>query len=158
MSTNLNNTVQGILAEFNKSQAIAFTINETTMVGDTSTDAYASGSHAITLNNLALANASKEYVAATIYHEIVHLYITDSEMNEHATMAAAYIQPIKQALMTQFPGLGETNAYYLAWGGLEEYGAWNVLSQNERNNIKATNWKFKNLNNKYNGQYGTACN
>lgn len=158
ISTNLNNVVQGILGNFNKSQALAFTVNEQSISNNPGMSAYASGNHAITMNSYALANASKEFVAATLYHEIIHLYLTDSEMNEHATMAAAYIQPMKQALMAQFPNLGETNAYYLAWGGLEGKGAWNVLSENERNNIINTNIYFKNLGNQYNHQYGSACN
>ncbi|MCF0075533.1 hypothetical protein LZD49_33975 [Dyadobacter sp. CY261] len=158
VNLNLNNVVQGILGNFNKSQALGFTIKEQSMQTTPGDNAYASGNHEITMNSYALANASREYVAATIYHEIIHLYLTDSEMNEHATMAAAYIQPMKLALMAQFPSLGETNAYYLAWGGLEGKGAWNVLSQNEKNNIINTNIYFKNLNNQYNHQYGSACN
>lgn len=157
VALNLNNTVQNILSSFNQAQTIQFTIIQNSLTGTPGIDGVTNGK-TITLNSYALANASKEYVAATIYHEVLHVFLTRTENQDHSTIASAYIQPRKEALMAQFPNLGETNAYYLSWGGLQNHGAWNVLSEQERQRIINANAYFKNFGNAYNHQYGTLCN
>ena len=114
----------------------------------------------IRLNTNALANASEEYIAATIFHEILHSYLTlyeDFDRNlHHDEMANKYVYPMADAIKAMYPSISTQDAIDLAWGGLHATNAWNELSSGAKDRINETIEKYKNLNETYN-HIGTRC-
>ncbi|MCF0056612.1 hypothetical protein [Dyadobacter sp. CY356] len=157
-SARFDNAVQTILSNFDKSQNLGFKIQDFYLSQDPAENATTDNtSKTITLNSFALANASKEFIAKTIYHEILHIYLNTTEESDHIKMANNYVNPIANALMSQFPNLGAANAEALAWSGLYNTKAWDKLPGEKQKSIRDINERFKNLNNKYNHQYGIPC-
>ena len=101
----------------------------------------------ITLNSTELANASKEYITATIMHEALHAYLTYSHtlLNQHLDMATNYLSSMQSQLLSMYPNLSEANAHLLVWGGLEKdsLGLYSNLSQAEKSLIEITNRNYK---------------
>jgi len=122
----------------------------------------------INLNFAALDNASNEYIAATIYHELIHVSlniqgITGND-SQHETMAQDYRDDMSNQLQADFPDLSKEDADALAWGGLSTSNDWAKIINSDiinntgiTGNINAINTNFKNLNNSTNGEYGTPC-
>jgi hypothetical protein len=82
----------------------------------------------VTLNIGVLPEASKEFTAATIYHEIVHAYLrtgglTDRNLHE-IVIAEKYQSQIESSLHSLFPNISDLDAKALSWGGLMETPAW----------------------------------
>lgn len=130
-------------------------------IQDTATDAETTpsgGLIVITFNECALQNASQEYIAATLYHEILHAYFfahdRTSGLNQHTDMANKYLAAMINTMMENFPTLSYADAEALAWGGLFETQAWKNLEQADPN--KAMDIKFANKKHK-NGDWGTKC-
>ena len=135
------------------------------VVGDGTTVAHIGGSGTcyitVTLNSSpgALPSASKEYIAATIFHESVHAWIdatntlnNSSNSVSHETMASASnIDMLATALREMYPALSLQDAKDLAWGGLQKTTAWEALSQADKDRINQTNFDYKN------GTKGTPC-
>lgn len=116
------------------------------------------------LNNTALANASKEYIAETIFHEIMHGYFDANgtildEFAQHVEMATAYLNKEVAALQEVFPGLNTHDAQCMVIGGYADIQTNNpallnqILSQYglTLNDVASTNNSFKN------GSKGTKC-
>lgn len=94
----------------------------------------------VDINNVALANATKEYLAATFLHEAIHAYIDYRNLvvqaggysnavirlDQHDVMAAAYVNQLKDAVLEIFPSYPPDYAEALAWGGLHESAAWST--------------------------------
>lgn len=106
----------------------------------------------INLNKNTLPNYSKEYIFATIAHEVLHAYM-DSKItkdangkfiinNTHQTMANDYLFWMIGALQINFPGLSYADAWGLAWGGLEDSTLWNNLTQTQKDQIRDTNRRY----------------
>lgn len=78
----------------------------------------------ITLNDSALYNASQEYIAATIIHEVLHAYMNYKggvqPIIEHEDMALFYQDVMMDALLEMYPTLERWQAEALTWGGLEK--------------------------------------
>jgi hypothetical protein len=122
----------------------------------------------ITLNDAALSNASSEYIAATIIHEILHVYLDGGNDADHNVMAANYVYPMADALKAAGYHLTYEDAVALAWGGLQgrmlngvfaPYQAWQELLNIDRisgthvtNDIAQKNQNYKSNN------YGQRCN
>jgi hypothetical protein len=154
LSASFNNKVQQILLNFNKSSTLTFTIKEEWM-SSTSVNATTVG-NVITLNLNALGNASQEFVAKVIYHEVLHVFIGSTAAIDHQTMATKYVTPMAQALMAWFP-INLSDATGLAWSGLQNTNAYNSLSQADQYNAYIKSKNYKNVNNEYNHQYGHSC-
>lgn len=130
-------------------------------ISDTAEDARTTpsgGLITIALNECALQNASQEYVAATIYHEILHAYFfahdRNSGLTQHSDMANKYINAMTNTLMEYFPNLSYQDAEALSWRGLENTQAWQDLVQNDPG--RALDIEY--LNNKHKrGDWGTKC-
>ena len=134
---------------------MSFTIKEEWM-SSTTINATTVGS-TITLNLNALGNASQEYVAKVIYHEVLHVYLGGSESGDHATMAAKFVTPMAKALMAWFP-LSLVDATGLTWSGLKDKGsAWNSVSPADKLSYTGIGDRYKNFNNGYNHAYGHSC-
>ncbi|SDM43841.1 hypothetical protein [Siphonobacter aquaeclarae] len=83
----------------------------------------------LVLNTQVLQSASKEYIAATLIHELVHgLYNEQGSTlkvdQQHAEMAQKYIEPMTDALVGLY-GMDKFHAKALACGGLP--GAYDAL-------------------------------
>lgn len=109
----------------------------------------------ITINRTLLANASKEYIAATVIHEVFHAYLTKSQtiLNQHQDMAQNYFNTMKAELIKMFPNLDPAKAEALTWGGLERdnLSTFNDLGTVMKSTIQLTNDYYKS------GQQGTPC-
>jgi len=74
------------------------------------------------LSTSALQNASQQYIAAAIIHEVMHAYFrleNGAGAGDHQAMATTYISQMSQALQDSF-GMTPEDATALAWGGLNE--------------------------------------
>ncbi len=114
----------------------------------------------ISFNNGQLGNASKEYIAATILHEVVHAWIDYKfptpidNAHQHSLMAGSNrFNLMRSALLEMYPNLPPQDATDLTWGGLYNTIEYVNLSPTEKNRIEQTNSDYKNrTNNK-----GTPC-
>lgn len=151
-----DNKVQTILQNFNKSANQNFTIKDE-WNDDEFTHAFTQG-NIITLNMKALANASQEFIAKVIYHEILHVYLNNSTaLSDHQIMGNDYVNPMADALQSWFP-INRNDAVALAWSGLQSSGSYQALSQAEKDNIeKVVVKRYKNYENQFNRQYGKYC-
>ncbi len=110
----------------------------------------------ITLSISALQNASEQYIAATIIHEIMHAYFRLEQLPagaDHQRMAANYISSMSQALQDTF-GMTAQDATALSWGGLNEtvqgvpitaeWTAYKSAHPNDASQIQLINNQYKN--------------
>ncbi|MEA5406089.1 hypothetical protein VB776_24330 [Arcicella sp. DC2W] len=163
-NNNWKTTATEILANFDASSSLNL-IFENLNLGDAALDGdhhrLNANNYNVTLNNEALKGASKEYIAVTMMHEIIHAQLSAQgkmgNLLNHIEMANSYINPMARALMFIYL-LNETDAKALAWGGLHETTAWNQLTESERTNITLINSKYKNLNGTRQNSPGTHCN
>jgi hypothetical protein len=133
LNAEFNNKVQNILIKFNKSNQLKFTIGEYTDATDVRL-AKTVGT-TVLLNVYQLINASREAVCATIYHEVLHVYLGGTNYEDHNKMANDYVTPMIQALQAWFP-LSYEDAEALAWTGLGGSEAW---KEEVRRNSTKTN-------------------
>jgi hypothetical protein len=123
----------------------------------------------ITLSDTELANASQDYIAITILHEMLHVYLKGGNDPDHNVMAEKYVKPLAYAIKYAGYPLTLNDATALAWGGLQgskngngtfiTSKAWQDLLNIDRltgshvtNDIIQTNQNFKSNN------YGVRCN
>ncbi len=85
------------------------------------------GTWQITLNTDALRKASQEYIAATIIHELVHVYLNKSIHIDHDVMSRQYIELMAIALMNTGYHISYERARALAWGGLHNTRSWHEM-------------------------------
>ena len=117
----------------------------------------------VTLNKKLITQfgASKEYVAATILHEILHAYFMATSANkqkyidiDHNNMGLFYIDKMADGLQEIYSTLSRDDAVALAWGGVHESYSWSRLvvdAPAEANRILQANNDYKN------GISGTKC-
>lgn len=109
----------------------------------------------ITLNSEALGSASKEYVMATIFHELLHAYLGylelmgQNNLDDHELMADKYVAELRDALMEHFD-ISSKEAEDLSWGGLQFTSAYD--RHLNKNRVIQNNFDHKN------GTKGTNCN
>ena len=118
----------------------------------------------ISLNKNTLPNKSKEYILATVYHEILHAYLfTKYPQNsplgipdDHELMAYEYVSMLSIALRTAYPNLDTTEAWALSWAGLQETPYYtSLLTDNQRSLIFSINNRHKKS--ELNNRLGTYC-
>jgi hypothetical protein len=118
----------------------------------------------ISLNDQQLAKASKEFIAETIFHEIIHGYLEangslQNELSQHITMIKSYVDCEVSALKEIFPNLTTHDAQCLVIGG---YGDVESNSPSTLNSVYAaynlTSADVVQTNNGYkNGSKGSTC-
>lgn len=102
----------------------------------------------LTLNSNTLSGASKEYIAATLIHELIHGYYNETTGNkldntdQHNDMSTRYVEPMAQALLGMY-GISVSDATALAWGGLKKTPAYIALSATQKNQIALINSFYK---------------
>ncbi len=81
----------------------------------------------IQLNGNVLPHSSREYIAATVAHEVIHGYLMvtgrGADLN-HDYMANNYVEIMIQALQDSNHTMPRDLAEALAWGGLQASEAW----------------------------------
>lgn len=109
--------------------------------------------------NTAIASGSKEYVSATIIHEIIHGYYKVEYGREstnpwdHGQMVGdLYFNRMKYALQELFPGLSDIDAQALVWIGLQDTDQYKNKPLSEKNSIESTALNYRV------GLSGTKCN
>jgi hypothetical protein len=111
----------------------------------------------ISLSTSQMENSSKEFIAATIYHELLHAYLRTeqgltSQSLQHNVMAEKYVSSLASTLQILFPSLSSNHASNLAWGGLTAFFPYQSFAGTVTQNLI-------NLDNAYfqSGTYGTKC-
>lgn len=104
----------------------------------------------ITLNDIQLQHASKEYIAVTILHEVIHAWIEfkypaplDNAQQHELIASSNRFNMIRDALMAMFPSLGIDDATDLTWGGLGHTIAFTNKNQAEKERINNKNLDYK---------------
>ena len=77
---------------------------------------------------------SQEFIVKVIYHEVLHVFIGNTEAYDHTKIADDYITPMIASLQAWFP-LIKGNAEAIAWSGLEFTSAYPQSRRNEFNTI-----------------------
>jgi len=111
----------------------------------------------ITLNTETLPEASKEFTAATIYHEIIHAYLTTNGIIgdlQHNTMANKYTLKLANSLLSAYPNLDTLDAKALAWAGLEGTPAYDSIMTNHPSEY--SDLQLRNSQHRVNSK-GTPC-
>lgn len=166
VDTEIKSKVINIIQGFQKSGNVIIEIvdrdfGNTNVDGETRVTNAANNVYEIALNTAALSNASKDYIAATIIHEMIHVYLPANDgTTDHETMATQYVNPMANALKAAGYALTYSDAVDLSWGGLQKTKAWTELKNIDTvtgsqvtNRILQTNSNFKNATG-----YGVRCN
>jgi len=106
--------------------------------------------HRIRLNQPILDSASIEYVAAIMFHEILHAYLNATGVYgntvTHNAIANQYVNMLSSSLSAHFPNLDPIDIKALAWGGLQDTQAWDSIKVNhpaEYIDLKARNARHR---------------
>jgi hypothetical protein len=110
----------------------------------------------ITLNTTVLKYASKELIALTIIHEMLHVYIGKDELTDHTKTSEKYVKPMADYLNAIF-GINKGIAESMVWDGLGDTLAYGQRTEQENWNSQNYVRLYKNLNNFDHGQTGTHC-
>lgn len=107
----------------------------------------------ITLNSATLPSASKEYITATILHEVLHAYFRKSRVGfDHQVMFEEYIPWYTSILKTMYPGMDPNDTQALAYGGLQDAPSYiGSLTSLQKQSYKEANDKYRS------GTSGTPC-
>ncbi len=128
----LNSISQTFNVCFNTNETYNLTINQVPNMADGSSAGvlspipYSSGGIDLTMvfNESIMSAASKEYIAETIFHEILHTNLTVSTdikgKMQHLEIARNYIDQERIALQEIFPNLINCDAYAMIISGLGE--------------------------------------
>jgi hypothetical protein len=90
-------------------------------------------------------NSSKEFIAATILHEMIHGYIASQNIaqngmeKEEVIANSQYVSWMSASLISLFPNLSSIDANALALGGLQETSYFKSLSKDTQDASNATN-------------------
>ena len=90
-------------------------------------------------------NSSKEFIAATILHEMIHGYIASQNIaqngmeKEEVIANSQSVGWMSASLISLFPNLSSIDANALALGGLEETSYFKSLSKDTQDASNATN-------------------
>lgn len=160
-----NNNVYGKISEIiqkfdftKRGLKYSIIINENTEDADrklNGLNAYVIG-NVITLNASALKNASKEYIARLLIHEILHVYINNKfQSTDHQEMLNEYVREIATFLQTLYK-TDEREAKLLALSGLQnEKDCYKFILES----LGSNEWEVYNVDQKYKNQnYGKHCN
>ena len=111
----------------------------------------------ITLNKSTMQHASKEFIAATILHEMLHIFIKGNSPNEHDIIIEQYSTSITKELLGIY-NINPESGIYLAFTGLNSAAFYsNNITPNSQilNTVNLTIANYANFN--QTNQYGTYC-
>lgn len=111
----------------------------------------------ITLNKSTMQHASKEFIAATILHEMLHIFIKGNSPNEHDIIIEQYSTSITKELLGIY-NINPESGIYLVFTGLNSAAFYsNNINPNSQilNSVNLTIANYANFN--QTNQYGTYC-
>lgn len=114
----------------------------------------------ISLNMATLQNASKELIAKTIIHEILHVYLNESSMQDHIKIASGYVGEMALFLEKSY-GMNLLEAKSICASGLAKIPNYELILKTIDSNLtpgKVDNTISKFSNTSNTKQYGTYCN
>lgn len=91
-------------------------LNDPTLQGTTSGKNASANAWEIILNSGTLANASREYIAQVLIHELLHIELPGGNDEDHNNMAENYISIMSQALLHAGFVMSEYDRIALSWG------------------------------------------
>ena len=114
----------------------------------------------ISLNIATLQNASRELIAKTIIHEILHVYLNESKLKDHIKIASGYVGEMALFLEKSY-GMNLLEAKSICASGLAKIPNYELVlktidSNLTREKVDNTISKFSNTSNTK--LYGTYCN
>ena len=136
-------------------------LNNPNTDGETRVTNAAYNVYEIALNSGVLVNSSKDYIAATIIHEMLHVYLPANDgITDHEVMASKYVNPMADALKAAGYALTYNDAVALSWGGLQKTKAWQQLVDIDRVSGSSVTNQILQTNNNYRNAtgYGVRCN
>jgi hypothetical protein len=169
LKNQLSSILQGVA---NSGDVLNINFKESTTL-PAGTDAYttcASGNGAdftisITLNTTVLQNASNQFIAETMFHEILHAYFfsqtsVNTPFAQHCEMIQNYVAVEENALMEIFPTLSAHDAVSIILGGMADVQEYDPATLNTvLAGFNLTSTDVINTNNSYkSGAKGTKCN
>gem|GEM_PF-6171890 len=163
-STVVGDPIIGPIKDYAQNQNIKLTfewsdIGDPHTMADTRLNNATENSWIITLNSAVLANASREYIAATILHEVLHIILPGDNAQDHNDMAANYIPVLEQSLTHGGFLMSETDREALSWEGLGDTAQWQQMVANDQANNTGTTGNIAEINRKYReGENGQTCN
>lgn len=111
----------------------------------------------ISLNLATIKNASKEFIAYAIIHEMIHVYLHKTELDDHQDIGTIYLDPIVNTLVKLYK-MDPANAKLLAQSGtLGSPYYYNTIFFNPQLREKIST-VVSNYNSTNNTKYGTYCN
>jgi hypothetical protein len=165
-SKNIYGEIAGILSLFKETKVIPifnFRIKEMTFKeqfeGDTK-DYYGQQKNGvISLNTHLLANASKEFIAKVIMHEMLHKFILEDPIikeYDHSVMLDKFVKPMS-FFINQLYGLAERDAFLISLAGLSFSPHYKKILNNDsslsESIIRQAEYNYTTQKN-----YGTHCN
>jgi hypothetical protein len=137
-------------------------LNEPAGFGDAGTNGSGSGgvyNITTTLNTTALQYASREFVTETIFHEVIHAYLTINttlrgSMPQHCEMIEAYVDCELSAMKEIFPNLSSHDGLCMILGGMSDVQQYDNTTFNtvlsnyglNANDVSTTNNNYKTAN------------
>ncbi|WP_147368083.1 hypothetical protein [Fibrisoma montanum] len=113
----------------------------------------------ITLNSAALANASREYIAVVLMHEILHIQLGGTNEEDHNEMAANHVSAMANSLLHAGFIMSESDRIALSWGGLGDTAIWQSMIQNDVANGTSVTGNIVETDRQYrHGEKGQYCN
>ena len=112
----------------------------------------------IVLNELSMSQASREFIAAAIMHEILHVYINSTKEVDHYQMADRFVRPIAELLQRTYGIKNEKEALAIAVTGLKKSSNYyEVLNDLKLSEEDVTKYKIAHINFNNSKEYGTYC-
>jgi hypothetical protein len=111
----------------------------------------------ITINKSTMRHASKEFIAATILHEMLHVFIKGNSPKEHDIIIEQYSTSITKEILGVY-NINPESGIYLAFTGLNSSTFYtNNINPNSQilNSVNLTIANYANFN--QTNQYGTYC-
>lgn len=134
-------------------------LNDPTLQGTTSGKNASANAWEIILNSGTLANASREYIAQVLIHELLHIELPGGNDEDHNNMAENYISIMSQALLHAGFVMSEYDRIALSWGGLGETTRWQTMLQNDQANNTGVTGAIVETDRQYKqGEKGQNCN
>ncbi len=134
-------------------------LNDPTLQGTARGTNAAANAWEIVLNSGTLANASREYIAQVLIHELLHIDLGGGNDDDHNDMAENYISIMSQALLHAGFVMSEYDRTALAWGGLGETTRWREMVQNDQANNTGITGAIVETDRQYRqGEKGQDCN
>jgi len=112
----------------------------------------------IVLNDSSMKQASEEFIAAVIMHEMLHVYINSNKEVDHYQIADRYVKPIAELLQRKYGIKNEKEALAIAVTGLRTSSNYYlILADLKLQEEDVTNYFNAHLNLNLKKENGTYC-